>query len=118
MPWSSLHYEPWYKPGRIGPKTNERIFELLLRLRANTYWPAMHECTQPFFLTKGNREVAKKFGIYIGGSHCEPMASSTAGEWSRRGKGEYDYVNNSTSVRNFWEERVKEVDGSGDFYIR
>ena len=116
MPWSSLHYEPWYKPGRIGPKTNERIFELLLRLRANTYWPAMHECTQPFFLTKGNREVAKKFGIYIGGSHCEPMASSTAGEWSRRGKGEYDYVNNSTSVRNFWEERVKEVDGQEILY--
>ena len=41
MPWSSLHYEPWYKQGRIGPKTNQRIFELLLRLRANTYWPTM-----------------------------------------------------------------------------
>lgn len=25
MPWSSLHYEPWHKPGRIGPKTNARI---------------------------------------------------------------------------------------------
>lgn len=25
MPWSSLNYEPWYKPGRIGPRTNERI---------------------------------------------------------------------------------------------
>ena len=49
-------------------------------------------------------------------SHCEPMASSTAGEWSRRGKGEYDYVNNSTSVRNFWEERVKEVDGQEILY--
>ena len=109
MPWSSLHYEPWYKQGRIGPKTNQRIFELLLRLRANTYWPAMHECTEPFFLTKGNREMAEKFGIYIGGSHCEPMASSTAGEWPRRGKGEYDYVNNSDSVYRFWEDRVKEV---------
>lgn len=109
MPWSSLTYEPWYRPGRIGPKTNERIFELLLRLRANTYWPAMHECTQPFFLTEGNREVAKKFGIYIGGSHCEPMASSTAGEWSRRGKGEYDYIKNSDAVYKFWEDRVKEV---------
>ena len=63
----------------------------MLRLRANTYWPAMHECTQPFFLTQGNREVAEQYGIYIGGSHCEPMASSTAGEWRKRGKGEYDY---------------------------
>ncbi len=116
MPWSSLNYEPWYKPGRIGPRTNERIFELLLRLRTNTYWPAMHECTQPFFLTEGNREVAEKFGIYIGGSHCEPMASSTAGEWPRRGKGEYDYVNNSSSVYSFWEDRVKEVSGQEILY--
>ena len=116
MPWSSLTYEPWYKSGRIGPRTNERIFELLLRLRANTYWPAMHECTQPFFLTKGNREVAEKFGIYIGGSHCEPMACSTAGEWSKRGKGEYDYVNNSDAVCQFWEDRVKEVGGQEILY--
>ena len=42
MPWSSLNYEPWYKPGRIGPQTNERIFELLLRLRANTYLSLIH----------------------------------------------------------------------------
>ena len=117
-PWSSWTYEPWlyYGPGRIGPRTNERIFELMLRLRANTYWPAMHECTKPFFLTKGNREMAKKFGIYIGGSHCEPMASSTAGEWSQRGKGEYDYVKNSASVYKFWESRVKEVAGQEIFY--
>lgn len=109
MQWSSLNYEPWYKSGRIGPRTNERIFELMLRLRANYYWPAMHECTEPFFLTEGNREMAEKYGIYIGGSHCEPMASSTAVEWHRRGKGEYDYVNNPNEVYKFWEERVKEI---------
>ena len=43
MPWSSRTYEPSDVKGEIGPRTNERIFELLLRLRANTYWPAMHE---------------------------------------------------------------------------
>lgn len=109
MPWASKTYEPTNVKGQIGPKTNARIFELLLRLRANTYWPAMHECTRPFFLTEGNREVAKQHGIYIGGSHCEPMASSTAGEWPARGKGDYDYVNNKDNVYRFWEDRVKEV---------
>ena len=109
MPWSSRTYEPSKVKGEIGPRTNERIFELLLRLRANTYWPAMHECTLPFFLTKGNREAAKKYGIFIGASHCEPMACSAAGEWKRRGEGAYDYVNNAPAVYKFWEDRVKEV---------
>ena len=109
MPWSSATHEPDTERGVIGPKTNARIFELLLRLRANYYWPAMHECTRPFFLTEGNREVAAKYGIYIGGSHCEPMASSTAVEWGVRGKGDYDYVNNADEVRRFWTERVRDV---------
>lgn len=116
MPWSNKTYEPSDVKGEIGPRTNERIFELLLRLRANTYWPAMHECTLPFFLTKGNREAAKKYGIFMGASHCEPMACNAAGEWSRRGKGAYDYVNNSASVYKFWEDRVKEVAGQEILY--
>lgn len=116
MPWSNRTYEPSDVKGEIGPRTHERVFELLLRLRANTFWPAMHECTLPFFLTKGNREVAKKYGIFIGASHCEPMACNAAGEWSRRGKGKYDYVNNSQSVYQFWEDRVKEVAGQEILY--
>ena len=108
-PWSNKTYEPSDIKGHIGPKTNARIFELLLRLRANTYWPAMHECTRPFFLTEGNREVALQYGIYIGGSHCEPMASSAATEWKMRGKGEYDFLHNKENVLQFWEDRVKEV---------
>lgn len=115
MPWSSKNYESADQQ-QIGPKTNRRIFELLLRLRANTYWPAMHECTLPFFLTKGNREVAAEFGIFIGSSHCEPMVCNAAGEWRRRGEGDYDYVNNSASVYKFWEDRVKEVAGQENIY--
>lgn len=116
MPWSSQTYEPSDIKGHIGPKTNARIFELLLRLRANTYWPAMHECSLPFFLTEGNRKVAEEYGIFIGSSHCEPMVCSAAGEWRRRGQGDYDYVNNSASVYKFWEDRVKEVAQQGNIY--
>lgn len=109
MPWSSQTYEPLGVKGSIGPRTYSRVFELLLRLRANTIWPAMHECSEPFFLTPGNREAAARYGIYMGGSHCEPMACSAAVEWSRRGVGDYDYVNNSTEVRRFWKQRLDEV---------
>lgn len=109
MPWSCTTHNPGAAQGQIGPKTNARIFELMLRLRANLYWPAMHECTEPFFLTDGNREAAEKYGIYIGGSHCEPMASSTAGEWPRRGTGEYDYSSNRENIMRFWEDRLRQV---------
>lgn len=95
--------------GAIGPKTNEKLFQLMLRLRCNYYWPAMHECTQPFFLTPGNRAVAEKYGIYIGGSHCEPMACSAAAEWGLRGEGDYNYVTNADGVKRFWQKRLDEV---------
>lgn len=102
--------------GKIGPKTNERIFELLLRLRANTYWPAMHDCTWPFFMTEGNRELAAQWGIYIGTSHCEPMGCNVFCEWPLRGQGDYDYVHNDSTVYRFWEDRVRDVAGQEMFY--
>jgi len=108
MPWSYQTNDPAEK-GVIGPRTYARVCELLLRLRANYLWPAMHECSVPFFLTPGNREVAHQYGIFMGGSHCEPMACSTAVEWGKRGKGQYDYVNNAEAVRRFWTDRLQEV---------
>ncbi|MCM1035842.1 MAG: glycosyl hydrolase 115 family protein [Bacteroides sp.] len=108
MPWSHLTHDP-APAGVVGPATTARIFELLLRLRANTYWPPMHECTVPFFLTDGNRDVARKYGIYIGGSHCEPMGCNIAGEWPRRGRGEYDYTTNADFIRQYWAERVHQT---------
>ena len=115
-PWSWKHYEPSERKGQIGPKTHARIFELLLRLRANTFWPAMHECSIPFFFTEGNKEMADKYAIYLGTSHCEPMMRNTNGEWKTAGKGEYDYVHNRKNVLSFWEERVKQLRYSDDIY--
>ncbi len=116
MPWSSMNFEPSDVKGRIGPKTHAKIFELLLRLRANTFWPAMHDCSEAFFLTPGNREIADKYGIYIGTSHCEPMLRNTNAEWKLAGKGEYDFVNNRINVLKFWEERTRELAGSDNIY--
>lgn len=116
MPWSSLNYEKTDVKGRIGPKTHARIFELLLRLRANTFWPAMHDCSEAFYLTPGNKEVADRYGIIIGTSHCEPMLRNTNAEWRIAGEGEYDYVNNRDNVVKFWEERVSDVAGSDGIY--
>ncbi|MBR0273314.1 MAG: glycosyl hydrolase 115 family protein [Bacteroidaceae bacterium] len=107
MPWSATNYEPSTR-GQVGPKTTERIFELMLRLRANLYWPPMHECTYPFFLTDGCKELAAKYGIMIGTSHCEPMGCNAATEWAIRGKGDYNWDTNRSEVLRFWDQRVKE----------
>lgn len=116
MPWSSMNYEQSDVKGRIGPKTHARIFELMLRLRANTFWPAMHDCSEAFYLTPGNREVADKYGIVIGTSHCEPMLRNTNAEWRIAGEGNYDYVNNRDNVVKFWEERVKDIANSDGIF--
>lgn len=115
-PWSYQTHEPSDIKGQIGPKTHARIFELLLRLRANTFWPAMHSCSVAFYMTKGNKEMADKYGIFIGTSHCEPMARNTNAEWKLAGNGAYDYVHNRENVLKFWEERVTELTGSDNIY--
>lgn len=116
MPWSSMNFEPTEVKGQIGPKTHARIFELLLRLRANTFWPAMHECSKAFYLRPGNKEMADKYGIYVGTSHCEPMMRNTNAEWKLAGSGVYDFVNNKQNVLKFWEERTRELAGSDNIY--
>lgn len=116
LPWSWKNYEPSDIKGRIGPKTYESIYKLMLRLRANIIWPAMHEVTIPFFFVEGNKEMADSYGITIGTSHCEPLQRSTPVEWPAAGIGDYDYVNNSENVYKFWEERMKEVSGSNNYF--
>lgn len=59
VPWSCRTFEPSSIPNHIGPKTYSKIFELLLRLRANTIWPAMHESTTPFILSKEIKRLRK-----------------------------------------------------------
>lgn len=115
VPWSSKNYEPVGISGHIGPKTYSKIFELLLRLRANTLWPAMHEPTTPFYTVEGNREAAQKYGIVIGTSHCEPMMRNNAGEWYKAKIGRYNFKTNRENIINYWAERLKYVAGTETF---
>ncbi|WP_343538065.1 glycosyl hydrolase 115 family protein [Sphingobacterium thalpophilum] len=127
-PWSSQTYEPeatldaeidpakTKKMATIGPKTYARIFELLLRLRANSIWPAMHEVTVPFYFVQGNREMAEKYGIYIGSSHCEPLARNSATEWDIVGKGPYNYLTNKKEIVDYWSNRLKTLGQSHNIF--
>lgn len=105
-PWAARTFDPGL--GNIGPKTYAKVFELLLRLKANLLWPAMHEGTIAFNRLPENRELAAEYGIIIGSAHCEQMLRNNVDEWHRYGKGEYNYVTNREAVLRYWQERVEE----------
>ena len=112
-PWSCLNYQP-SDVGSIGPKTYKRIFQLLLRLRANTIWPAMHPGTTAFFKIPGAKAMADSCGIVIGTSHCEPLLRNNVDEWDVKVRGDFNYKTNREQVQQYWVERLQEVRKSKD----
>ena len=111
-----INDEDWslrcWSTDNMGPQTYRHLFELMLRLRANTLWPAMHEGTPGFFTVKGNKEMADSFGIVIGTSHCEPLLRNNVAEWDAKVRGPYNYITNRQQVQQYWTERLKQVKGS------
>jgi len=75
--WSQYTFDPVKD---IGPRTYEKVFELLLRLKANYIWPAMHPSTKPFNYYPENKLVADRYAIIMGASHHEPLLYNTY-EW-------------------------------------
>ena len=107
QPWSWRTFSP-ARPGMISAVAYKQVFKLLMRLRANAIWPAMHESSIPFFLIPRAKEAADSCGIVIGTSHCEPMMRNNAGEWNTKERGAYNYIKNKEGVQNYWTERLKE----------
>lgn len=104
QPWAAKTFEPETKD--IGPKTYARVCELLLRLKANYLWPAMHPCTKAFNYYPQNKIVADDYGIVMGSSHAEPMLRDNVDEWDVKTRGHWDYSINRDQVLKYWEERV------------
>lgn len=114
--WAHEKMDKKQPKGTIGPRTYKKIFELLLRLRANTIWPAMHEGTAAFFTVKGNLEVADSCGIFVGSSHCEPLLRNNVGEWDVKKRGPYNFITNKRNVLEYWKERVHETKNMDALY--
>jgi hypothetical protein len=116
QPWAAKTFEPG--TGDIGPKTYAKVFELLLRLKANLIWPAMHPSTKAFFHYPGNVTTAGDYQVIIGSSHAEPMLRNNIDEWNEKIMGHFNYITNKDSVYKYWEDRVKEsVDINAMFTI-
>ncbi|MCJ8211337.1 glycosyl hydrolase 115 family protein [Mucilaginibacter sp. RS28] len=85
-----------------------RIFELLLRIKANYLWPAMW--SNAFNEDDPeNPRLADEYGIVIGTSHQEPMLRSQQ-EWDRRyirTLGTWNYKKHADTLAKFWREGVR-----------
>ncbi len=102
--WAKRTFEP--EVGGIGPKTYEKVFELMLRLRLNYIWPAMHEVSREFHSVPENIELADRYGIVAGASHCEPMLFNNA-NWKPAERGKWDYTTNRDTIYSVWADQAK-----------
>ena len=99
--WCTNHF------GGVNAKAYEHIFELLLRLKANYFWPAM-------WATAFNEDdpecprLADEMGIVMGTSHHEPMMRSHQEYLHRKDAvGPWDYASNKERIDKFFREGME-----------
>lgn len=113
--WAKRNFEK--ELGNIGPKTYEKVCELLLRLNANMLAPAMHEASTAFYQIPQNKEIADRYGIIITASHCEPLLLNTASEWHKDRYGDWNYNTNSERIDSVLNARVVETSPYENAYV-
>ncbi len=88
------------KFGGMNHQFYTKVFELLLRLKANFLWPAMWNnafaADDPL-----NAKLADEYGIVMGTSHEEPMMRAEK-EWTWGHHGAWDYTTNQKEIDEFW----------------
>lgn len=108
QPWAAKTFDP--ELGNVGPKTYQKVFDLMLRLKLNYLWPAMHPCSTAFGAIPENSALANQYAIVMGSSHVEPMLANPASFLSDKANGPWDFVNNSRKILNFWRKSVESRD--------
>ena len=93
--------------GGINSKAYTRIFELMLRLKANYFWPAMWDSRfnedDPL-----SPQLADDMGIVMGTSHHEPMMRAHKEYVYRKDSiGAWDYAMNKANLDRFFEEGLE-----------
>lgn len=104
--------------GDFNVKFYDKVFDLLLRLKGNYFWPAMWSAS--LSLDGGeddplaNVRLATNLGITIGNSHHEPLLRSSE-EWDKvktdtnnvgYGK-DWNYYTNGEGLYRYWEDGVE-----------
>lgn len=93
--------------GGINSKAYSHIFELLLRLKANYFWPAMWGSRFNEDDPK-SPQLADDMGIVMGTSHHEPMMRAHKEYVRRKAEvGPWDYAQNPERIEKFFSDGLK-----------
>lgn len=93
--------------GGINSKAYSHIFELLLRLKANYFWPAMWGSRFNEDDPK-SPQLADDMGIVMGTSHHEPMMRAHKEYVRRKAEvGPWDYAQNPDRIEKFFSDGLK-----------
>ncbi|MFJ2259895.1 glycosyl hydrolase 115 family protein [Streptomyces sp. NPDC087844] len=129
--WAPGYFGPGKAPGHPGGFTADfyaKVFEVLLRLRANCLWPAVWG--RAFAEDDPeNHARAKAYGIVMGTSHEAPMMRGIE-EWNRHavpavrdsagnivtpgrdpygGTGEWSFRRNADAVKAYWRDGIERM---------
>ncbi|MGP4046761.1 glycosyl hydrolase 115 family protein [Streptomyces sp. 2A115] len=129
--WAPGYFGPGKAPGHPGGFTADfyaKVFEVLLRLKANYLWPAVWG--RAFAEDDPeNHARAKEYGIVMGTSHEAPMMRGIE-EWNRHavpaerdssgeivtpgrdpygGTGEWSYRRNSEAIKAYWRDGIRRM---------
>ncbi|WP_433473922.1 glycosyl hydrolase 115 family protein [Spirillospora sp. CA-142024] len=103
-------------PGGFNAGFYARVFETMLRLKANYLWPAVwgrafaEDDPQ-------NHATAKRYGVVMGTSHEAPMMRGIE-EWNRHampghdpygGTGEWSYRRNAEAIEKYWKDGIERM---------
>lgn len=102
-------FSGWTKEkfGGFNHQMYTKMFELLLRLKANYLWPAMWGSAFNDD-DKQNPVLADEYGIVMGTSHHEPMDRAQQ-EWKRYGHGDWNYETNKQVLQDFWRKGIENM---------
>ncbi|EME78589.1 glycoside hydrolase family 115 protein [Pseudocercospora fijiensis CIRAD86] len=109
------------KFGKYNSQFYEKVFELILRLKANFLWPAMwpgYPNPGASFFTDDSRNqaLADELGIVISTSHHEPM-QRLSNEWfAENPDGSWNWLTNKDRITDFFREGVQRAAGKESYF--
>ncbi|KAF7554078.1 hypothetical protein G7Z17_g3184 [Cylindrodendrum hubeiense] len=109
------------KFGKYNSEFYKKVFELLLRLKANFMWPAMwpgypNPGANFFVDDMENQRVADEYGIVMSTSHHEPMQRLT-NEWFLENEdGSWNWERNQEKMTEFFHEGAERAKGYESYF--